>query len=69
MGGVHLKSGDYYADLIPDKQFPGIWIYVVQRQGSPEILALGSCHSQEEARTAAKEAIGSLLTRKVAAAT
>ncbi len=68
MAEVRLRRGEYFADIIRDKQYPDIWMYVVQRQGSSEILALGSCHSKEEARTAAGEAIGSLLARKLAAA-
>ncbi len=60
MCAVRLKRGDYYADIIRDSQLTNIWMYVVQRHGSRDILALGSCQSAEEAENAALGAIDAL---------
>lgn len=64
MGGLRLKRGDYYADIISDNQLPNIWLYAVQHYESPEILAIGSCQSKEEACIAAGEVIGCLRAQK-----
>ena len=62
---TRLKHGEFYADILPDRRGqncgkrPGrlIWFYVVQRHGSPDILAIGSCASEQEAINSAAEAI------------
>jgi hypothetical protein len=46
---VHLRFGVFYADIIPDEREPGLFQYVIQREGSPDVLALGACNSQDAA--------------------
>src|SRR5438067_1447949 len=60
---TRLKHGEYYADIVPDHRGrvrgrTRLWFYVVQRHGSPDILAIGSCGSEQEAVDSATEAIG-----------
>lgn len=59
-GGERLAHGDLYADIIPDRVNSNIWFYVVQRQSSPEILALGTCTSADTARTIATRSMKDL---------
>ncbi len=55
MSAIRLTQGLLYADLVVDRRSPQpVWMYVVQRKGSPEVLALGSCLSEQEARDTAK---------------
>jgi hypothetical protein len=60
---TRLKHGQFYADIVPDRRARArgrtrLWFYVVQRHGSPDILAIGSCASEQEAVDSATEAIG-----------
>jgi hypothetical protein len=65
---TRLKHREFYADVICDwRDREPVWIYVVQRHGSPEILAMGSCNSQEEAIEYATEAIGQFRTKSASA--
>ena len=55
---THLKHGRFYADILTDWRDPRpCFIYVVQRHGSAEILAMGACNSEEEAIEYATDAI------------
>ena len=49
-GLIHLVLGPFYADILRDRRDPNIWIYVVQREGSADILAMGTCTSEQLAR-------------------
>lgn len=62
-----LTQGEFYGDIIPDRLVPDIWFYVVQRRGSPDILALGTCTSAHSARAMAARSLEDL-SRRVAAA-
>lgn len=58
MTPFRITHGSLFADILVDRRGPyDIWIYVVQRQSSPEVLAMGSCNSEEEARSAATSAM------------
>lgn len=55
---VRVTNGSVLADILVDCRAPSdIWMYVVQRQGSPDIMAMGSCNSEPETRTAANQAV------------
>ena len=42
--------GDLFPDILVDRRCRGErWIYVVQREGSPEILAMGDSTTREQA--------------------
>ncbi len=45
--------GRLFAEIIEDRQAPEVVHFVVQRQGSPEILSLGQAKSRLEAEFAA----------------
>ncbi len=51
---LRLHTGPFFADIIHDQHDTNIWIYVVQREGSPDILALGSCTTETGARDVAQ---------------
>lgn len=51
---IHLTHGNYYADLLRDRRDRHLWIYVVQREGSADVLAMGACASEQAARETAK---------------
>ena len=53
MSVIHLTHGDLYADLVRDRRAPEIWLYVIQREGSADVLAMGSCASEKGARAIA----------------
>jgi hypothetical protein len=64
---TRVIHGDFYADILPDRKHPGsIWLYVVQRSGSKDVLAMGSSRSEGEAEADALETIRDL--RKAVAA-
>jgi len=68
MSPLRITRGSLYADILVDRRGPtDIWIYVVQREGNPEILAMGSCHSESEAREAATHALQQFLSRSARA--
>jgi hypothetical protein len=53
-----ITVGNLYADILVDRRVsPEIWLYVVQREGSPEVLAMGSCASEDEAKKVAQDAL------------
>ena len=45
--------GTYFSDIIRDCRGPDLWLYVVQRHGARDILAMGSCTSEKAARETA----------------
>lgn len=47
--------GELFADVIEDRRMPGLFLCVIQREGSPEILFLGQSRTREEAESAARE--------------
>lgn len=61
MRATRIVHGEFYADVLPDRQHPGkLWLYVVQRQGCRDVLAMGSSASQSDAQTGALETIRDL---------
>ena len=60
MSRVRITRGKFYADIIRDRHDPGLWLYVVQRVGSMDILAMGSCHSEMMASETATHAMDRL---------
>ena len=53
-----ITHGNVYADILRDRRGPeDIWIYVIQRQGSPDILAMGTCATEADARKVANKAL------------
>ena len=52
-GIIHLTHGDLYADIVRDRRDRELWLYVIQREGSTEVLAMGSCLGEEPARVLA----------------
>jgi hypothetical protein len=50
-----ITRGELFADVIEDRRIPGVFLCVVQREGSPEILFLGQARTLEEAETAVQE--------------
>ncbi len=50
-----ITRGDLFADIIEDRRQPGLFLSVVQREGSPEVLFLGQSQTREEAESAALE--------------
>ncbi len=64
MAPFRLTRGNLYADIMVDRRGPSdMWMYVVQREGSPEILAMGSCQSEDEARAAAAQSMKQFISR------
>ncbi len=67
MRATRIIHGDFYADILPDRHHPGsVWLYVVQRQGSRDVLAMGSSRTETDAEANALETIRDL--RKAASA-
>jgi hypothetical protein len=57
-----------FADLLVDRRGPSdVWMYVVQRRGQPDILAMGSCQSEDEARETATRLLRQFTSRNAAA--
>ncbi len=50
-----ISRGELFAEIIEDRRIPGLFLCVVQREGSPEILFLGQSRTHEEAESAALE--------------
>lgn len=58
MALFRLTRGNVYAEIMVDRRGPyDVWMYVVQREGSSEIIAMGSCHTENEARAVASHAL------------
>ena len=53
-GVIHLTHGPFYADIIPDRHDRNLWMYVVQREGSADVLGMGACDSERTAREVAR---------------
>lgn len=50
-----IRRGELFADIIQDRRLPELFLGVVQREGSAEILFLGQSRTLEEAESAAQE--------------
>ena len=64
MSPFRVTRDDLFADILVDRRAPAdIWIYVLQREGSPEILAMGTCNSKEKAMSVATELLSQFRAR------
>ena len=60
-GNTRLEVGDYIADVLLDTRFDNqICHWIVQRIGSPEIIAWGQERTFEEAKSAAQSCLRTL---------
>ena len=58
---TRLLAGEFFADIIHDRRTrPPLFLCVVQRHGSREVLFLGQFHSESDAEAAAMEWIAEL---------
>jgi hypothetical protein len=56
VSAIRLTWGQLYADVLYDcRAAEKVWIYVVQRVGSPDVLAIGSCFTREDAERLARK--------------
>ncbi len=53
--------GELFAEILDDRRRPEVFLCVVQRYGSPEVLYLGQSKSRSEAECAANEFINDYL--------
>jgi hypothetical protein len=68
MPNTRLKYGEYYADILTSwRDGRAFFVYVVQRHGSADVLAMGSCESEQEAIAFAEEAISHLRAKATSA--
>ena len=59
---VRIRLADYYADIVCNrKSDPEIWHWVVQREGSADILKWGQERDREASELAAKTYLQSLI--------
>jgi len=69
MPATRLTRGNLFADVLRVRREPGdVWVYIVQRKGLPDILAMGTCPTQEQATESALKIIEDLRSRADAAA-
>ncbi len=56
----------FFADVlrVRDTHLKELWVYIVQRTGSPDILAMGTCTSQKAAEELALKIISDMQARK-----
>jgi hypothetical protein len=60
-GNTRLELGDYIADVLVDRRFDAqICHWIVQKVGSPEIIAWGQERTFDEAKSAAQSCLQSL---------
>lgn len=69
MPTVRLRAGEYFADLVQDRRDPELWVYVVQREGSTEVLALGTAIGEQATRQLANKILADLAAENGDAAT
>ena len=67
MTTTRLKTGPFYADIVRDRRDPSLWIYVVQRVDSSDIVAMGTCTSEQQCREVARKAMADLRKSTAAA--
>jgi hypothetical protein len=70
MSATRLTCGDLFADVLRIRHAPyeEVWVYIIQRHGSPDVLGMGTCHTQTAAKKLAEEVMRDLQTRSDAAA-
>ncbi len=57
MSATRLAHGSLFADVlrVPSDCDRQVWVYIVQRHGSPDILAMGTCPTEKGARELAQK--------------
>jgi hypothetical protein len=70
MSPHRITVGNLYADILVDRRDPTqeIWHYILQREGSPEILFWGTCRTMEEATQYAKDLLNQFRAHAVTSA-
>jgi len=59
---TRLHIGDFLIDIVEDRRSqPRLFLCVVQRQGSPEVLFLGQFSQEPDAQAAARQFIANQL--------
>ncbi len=58
---IRLTVGELFAEILDDRRCPEVFLCVVQRYGSPEVLYLGQSKPRSEAERAANEFINDYL--------
>jgi hypothetical protein len=63
--GVRIRLSDYYADIVCNRRStPEIWHWIVQREGSTEILKWGQERQRSNAEAAARQYLRRMLERR-----
>jgi len=70
MSPHRITVGPLYADILVDRRdrTQEIWHYILQREGSPEIMYWGNCHTREEAESCAKALLNTFRAHAVTSA-
>lgn len=57
MSPIRLTRGVFFADIlrVHDVFNDELWVYIVQRTGSPDVLGMGSCTTREAAEKLANK--------------
>ena len=68
MSATRLHRGPLFADVLRVRHEPEeVWVYIVQRKGLPDILAMGTCPTQAEAKKLALKMMDEFKSRADAA--
>ena len=59
MSAIRITRGVFFADVlrVRDTSLGELWVYIVQRTGSPDVLAMGTCASREAAEKLARQMV------------
>ena len=69
MSPFRITVGTMYADVLVDRRGPAeVWHYILQREGSPEIVFWGNCQTREEAMKRAKDLLNQYRAHAVTSA-
>jgi hypothetical protein len=64
---MRIRRGQYFADVLKDARSPSeVWHWIVQREHSNEIVAMGQETSEDEARQCAEQNIAKLDRKQTA---
>jgi hypothetical protein len=70
MSPYRITVGNLYADILVDRRTPKeeVWHYILQREGSPDIVFWGTCGTREDATRYAKDLLNQYRAHAVNAA-
>ncbi len=54
MPNLRITAGNHYADIVQDRRDSHLWVYVIQREGSSEVLAMGTCTDETQCKELAQ---------------